>query len=180
MSRIGKKILPVKEGVSIEKTQSEGSWLVKGPHGEIVLNTEGRVSIEKQAEGWSVVPLVQVDKKFWGLYNRLFSNAIEGVSSWIQRELDLIGTGYKAILEKKALKLFIGFSHPHVIEPPEGIHFEVLQPTRIRVVGIQKDLVGRVAAEIRDLRPPEPYHGKGIRYVGEKVVLKAGKSGSKK
>jgi large subunit ribosomal protein L6 len=180
MSRIGKKIIPKESGVEVSQDTSTGVLSVKGPKGALQIPTENRVRLIEEEKHFALELLDLKKPQFWGLYNRLLANAIQGVKDFFVKDLELIGTGYRAALENKALKLTIGFSHPVLVQPEEGVSFETPQPTRVKVLGIQKDLVGRVAAEIRDLRPPEPYHGKGIRYLGEKIALKVGKSTAKK
>jgi large subunit ribosomal protein L6 len=115
-----------------------------------------------------------------GLARSLVNNLVQGVTAGYQKELEIVGVGYRAEAQGPTrLKLALGFSHPIEVEAPDGVNFEVPQPTRIVVKGIDKEAVGQVAANIRDLRKPEPYKGKGVRYSGERVVRKAGKAGKK-
>lgn len=178
MSRIGKLKIPKVKGVEVCEIQ--GGFSVKGPRGVLEVPTNSLVELEEDSEAWSVRPTASCHPRFWGLYNRLLANAVQGVSVGFSKQLELIGTGYRAVMEGSKLKLTIGFSHPVYIEKEEGIQFEIPQPTKVKITGARKELVGRIAAEIRDLRPPEPYHGKGIRYEGEVIPLKVGKSTSKK
>jgi large subunit ribosomal protein L6 len=175
MSRIGRKPITVPDAVSVEV--SPGLVAVKGPKGELaqVLSSEMKV---EQAEGVLTVerPTNRGEHRaLHGLTRSLIANMVEGVTEGFEKRLEIQGVGYRAQLKGKNLELALGYSHPVSIEAPDGIDFEVPQPTEIIVRGIDKQLVGQVAADIRKRRPPEPYKGKGIRYRGEHVMRKVGK-----
>jgi large subunit ribosomal protein L6 len=175
MSRIGRKPIAVPDAVTVEV--APGRVAVKGPKGELdqVLSTDMKV---EQADGTLTVerPTDRGEHRaLHGLTRSLIANMVEGVTDGFEKRLEIQGVGYRAQLKGKNLELALGFSHPVAIEAPEGIEFEVPQPTEIVVRGIDKQLVGQVAADIRKRRPPEPYKGKGIRYRGEHVARKVGK-----
>ena len=175
MSRIGRKPIPVPEAVTVEI--SPGSVAVKGPKGELSQGYAQDMAIE-QAEGVVTVtrPTDRGEHRaLHGLTRSLIANMVEGVTDGFEKRLEIQGVGYRAALKGKNLELALGYSHPVSIEAPDGIEFEVPQPTEVVVRGIDKQLVGQVAADIRKRRPPEPYKGKGIRYRGEHVVRKVGK-----
>ena len=175
MSRIGKKPIEIPDGVSVEIGESEVT--VKGPKGELrqavspamrIEQTNGTLSVERPTDRGE-------HRSLHGLTRSLIANMVEGVTDGFEKRLQIQGVGYRARLQGKALELAVGYSHPVAIDAPEGIDFEVPQPTEIIVKGIDKQLVGQVAADIRKRRPPEPYKGKGIRYRGEHVTRKVGK-----
>jgi large subunit ribosomal protein L6 len=175
MSRIGRKPISVPDAVSVEI--GPGRVAVKGPKGELTqsLSTEMTVA---QSDGVLTVarPTDRGEHRaLHGLTRSLIANMVEGVTDGFEKRLEIQGVGYRAQLKGKNLELALGFSHPVSIEAPDGIEFEVPQPTEIVVRGIDKQLVGQVAADIRKRRPPEPYKGKGIRYRGEHVMRKVGK-----
>ena len=175
MSRIGRKPVPVPEAVTVEI--APGTIAVKGPKGELSQTYSQDMSIE-QGEGVVTVarPTDRGEHRaLHGLTRSLIANMVEGVTDGFEKRLEIQGVGYRAALKGKKLELALGFSHPVAIEAPEGIEFEVPQPTEIIVRGIDKQLVGQVAADIRKRRPPEPYKGKGIRYRDEQVLRKVGK-----
>jgi large subunit ribosomal protein L6 len=175
MSRIGRKPIPVPEAVTVEI--SPASVAVKGPKGELNQVYPQDMAIE-QAEGVVTVtrPTDRGEHRaLHGLTRSLIANMVEGVTEGFVKRLEIQGVGYRAALKGKNLELALGYSHPVSIEAPEGIEFEVPQPTEVIVRGIDKQLVGQVAADIRKRRPPEPYKGKGIRYQGEQVLRKVGK-----
>ncbi|MFN8160047.1 MAG: 50S ribosomal protein L6 [Solirubrobacterales bacterium] len=175
MSRIGRKPIPVPDAVSVEV--SSGRVDVKGPRGELSQTVSPEMSIA-QSEGVLTVarPTDRGEHRaLHGLTRSLIANMVEGVTDGFEKRLDIEGVGYRAQLKGRSLELALGYSHPVSIEAPEGIEFEVPQPTEIVVRGIDKQLVGQVAADIRKRRPPEPYKGKGIRYRGEHVARKVGK-----
>src|ERR1700754_1346649 len=175
MSRIGRQPIPVPDGVSVEIAPELVS--VKGPKGEL----SERVSRDMQIaqEDGAVVVKRPSDRgehrALHGLTRTLIFNMVAGVTEGFEKRLEIQGVGYRAQLKGKNLELALGYSHPVPIDAPAGIEFEVPQPTRIVVKGIDKQLVGEVAANIRKKRPPEPYKGKGIRYEGEYVARKVGK-----
>lgn len=186
MSRVGKKPVVLPSGVSVKMTGSVVE--VKGPKGSLARETFGRISLEQKANELFVTPVTQtVTKKksgpvsaFWGLYRTLVANMVQGVHEGYSKTLEIQGTGYRANMEGKKLNLVLGFSHPVLLDPPAGIVFDVDKTGKVMVQGIDKELVGRVAAEVRGVRPVEPYKGKGVRYLNEVVKLKVGKSAGKK
>jgi len=177
MSRIGKRPIPIPPGVDVQI--SDGLVRVSGPKGQLELKVHPKMIIQR------VDGMIQVqrpsDERFFkqlhGLYRTLIANMVQGVTEGFRKDLEIHGVGYRAALEGKTLVLNVGYSHPVRIEPPPGISFLVESPTRIAVLGIDKQLVGEVAAQIRRVRPPDPYQGKGIRYAGEVIRRKAGKAG---
>jgi large subunit ribosomal protein L6 len=175
MSRIGRKPIELPEAVTVEL--APGRVAVKGPKGELDQRLSPEMKVE-QADGAVTVqrPTDRGEHRaLHGLTRSLIANMVEGVTDGFEKRLEIQGVGYRAALKGKNLELALGFSHPVPIEAPEGIEFEVPQPTEIIVRGIDKQLVGQVAADIRKRRPPEPYKGKGIRYRDEQVLRKVGK-----
>ena len=177
MSRIGKKPVDLPQGVT---AQVSGQTVkMKGPKGELSQSFSDKVTITQ--EGGEVLVGRPADdresRSLHGLSRSLINNMILGVSEGFRKELDIVGVGYRATAKGSDIELALGFSHPVVITAPEGISFQIPAPTRIEVHGIDKQLVGQVAADIRAWRKPEPYKGKGVRYVGEHVRRKAGKTG---
>jgi len=165
MSRIGRKPVPVPEAVTVEI--APGNVAVKGPKGE-VKQEDGVVTVARPTDRGE-------HRALHGLTRSLIANMVEGVTDGFEKRLEIQGVGYRAALKGSTLDLALGYSHPVSIEAPDGIEFEVPQPTEVIVRGIDKQLVGQVAADIRKRRPPEPYKGKGIRYKGEQVLRKVGK-----
>jgi large subunit ribosomal protein L6 len=179
MSRIGKHPVIIPNGVTV--TVDGNTVKVKGPKGELsrTLHSEMKVA---QENGSIVVsrPSDEANHKaLHGLSRTLVANMIEGVTKGFQKQLDIVGVGYKAENRPYGLQLALGFSHPIEYRAPQGIKLSAPQPTQVIVEGPNKEVVGQVAAEIRSLRPPEPYKGKGIKYAGEQVRRKAGKAGGK-
>ena len=175
MSRIGKR--PIELPTSVNVAISPGRVQVNGPLGELSQVVPGRMKIE-QREGEIVVERPTErgdDRALHGLTRTLVANMVEGVTKGFEKRLEIQGVGYRAQLRGNSLELALGYSHPVRVEAPEGIDFEVPVPTQIVVKGIDKQAVGQLAAEIRKVRPPEPYKGKGIRYEGEYVRRKVGK-----
>ena len=175
MSRIGRKPVAVPEAVSVEI--GSGTIAVKGPKGELNQVFSRDMAVAKE-DGTIVVsrPTDRGEHRaLHGLTRSLIANMVEGVTDGFEKRLEIQGVGYRANLKGKNLELALGFSHPVSIAAPDGIDFEVPQPTEIIVRGIDKQLVGQTAADIRKRRPPEPYKGKGIRYKGEQVLRKVGK-----
>jgi len=175
MSRIGKQPIPVPDGVNV--AVDPGRVTVNGPLGELTQNVPVRMLIEKE-DGQLLVKRPTErgdDRALHGLTRSLVANMVEGVTNGFEKRLDIQGVGYRASLRGTALELNVGYSHPVVIDAPAGITFEVPAQTEIVVKGIDKQQVGEIAAEIRDVRKPEPYKGKGIRYRGEYVRRKVGK-----
>ena len=176
MSRIGKQPIPVPEGVTV--SISSGEVRVNGPKGELSERIPRDISVE-QEEGGQLVVKRPTDRgehrALHGLTRSLVANMVEGVTNGYAKTLEIQGVGYRAQARGRDLELALGYSHAVPIKAPQGIDFEVPTPTRIVVRGIDKQLVGEVAANIRKKRPPEPYKGKGIRYEGEYVARKVGK-----
>ncbi len=175
MSRIGRKPISVPESVTVEL--APGRVAVKGPKGELAQTLAADMKVE-QSDGAVTVarPTDRGEHRaLHGLTRSLIANMVEGVVDGFEKRLEIQGVGYRAALKGKTLEMALGYSHPVSIEPPEGIEFEVPQPTEVIVRGIDKQLVGQVAADIRKRRPPEPYKGKGIRYRDEHVTRKVGK-----
>jgi large subunit ribosomal protein L6 len=168
--------IPVPDGVSVEI--AAGTVSVTGPRGRLSERISPDISVTQ--EGTTLVVTRPTDRSqhraLHGLTRTLVANMVTGVTDGFSKRLEIQGVGYRAALKGKNLELALGFSHPVSIEAPDGIEFEVPQPTEVIVRGIDKQLVGQVAADIRKLRKPEPYKGKGIRYAGERVQRKAGKS----
>jgi len=179
VSRIGKKPIKIPKGVSVKIAHNEVQ--LKGPGGQMSQSFNDYVRVHQDKEEL-VVERLKEDKKghaFQGLYQRLISNMVSGVTTGFSKELEIMGLGYRAQKQGERLILNLGFSHPITFTPPKGISIEVPAPNRIIVKGIDKQQVGQVAANIRGLRPPEPYKGKGVRYAGEYVRRKVGKTGGK-
>ncbi len=177
MSRIGKSPIPVPSGVDI--TVAERTITVKGPKGTLSREIPGVITV-RQEDGELLVERPDDERENraqHGLTRSLVANMVTGVTEGFTKELEIIGVGYRAAAQGAGLELALGFSHPVRVAAPDGIDFEVPAPTRIIVRGIDKEKVGQVAADIRKIRKPEPYKGKGVRYLGEQVQRKAGKTG---
>jgi len=179
MSRIGKKPITLPAGVTASIKGAEVT--VKGPKGSLtrVLPTDMTAALDGGVVTVSRPSDENRHKSLHGLSRTLIANMVEGVSTGYKTALEIQGVGYKAETRPFGINLVVGYSHPVEVRAPEGIKLVVETPTLVRVEGINKELVGQVAAEIRNVRPPEPYKGKGIRYVGEFVRRKAGKTGAK-
>ncbi|MBK1988333.1 50S ribosomal protein L6 [Sphaerospermopsis aphanizomenoides BCCUSP55] len=179
MSRIGKRpiTVPAKVQVAIDGTKV----VVKGPKGELSRNLPAQVIVSQEGETLLVTRRddTRTSRQMHGLSRTLVANMVEGVSQGFQRRLEIQGVGYRAQVQGRNLVLNMGYSHQVQIEPPEGIQFAVEGTTNVIVSGYDKEIVGNTAAKIRAVRPPEPYKGKGIRYAGEVVRRKAGKTGGK-
>ncbi len=180
MSRIGKNPIIVPTGVTV--TVAEGTITVKGGKGTLTRTLPGSISVRE--EGSTLVVErpneERSSKALHGLTRTLVSNMVTGVSTGFTKELEIIGVGYRAIAQgSNKIELALGFSHPVFVDAPQGIEFEVPTATRLIVKGIDKEQVGQVAANIRKIRKPEPYKGKGVRYLGENVRRKAGKAAKK-
>ena len=175
MSRIGRQPIPVPEGVSV--AIGPGRVTVNGPRGELQQPISERMEIVESDGVLTVTRATDrgTDRAVHGLTRSLVANMVEGVTDGFSKELQIQGVGYRAKLAGKALELSVGYSHPVTIPAPDGIEFDVPQPTQVIVRGIDKQLVGEIASQIRRVRPPEPYKGKGIRYAGEQVRRKVGK-----
>ena len=177
MSRIGR--LPITVPATVDVTIDGRQLTVKGPKGTLSRQLHPDMTVSKE-EGTLVVtrPTEQkTHKQLHGLTRTLVNNMVVGVTDGYRKGLEITGVGYRAALNGQKLTLNLGYSHPIEIDPPAGISFEVENPTRLAVVGIDKELVGQIAAKVRATRKPEPYKGKGVRYAGEKVRRKAGKAG---
>ena len=172
MSRIGKNPITVPEGVEV--VIEPGLVTVKGPKGELSEKISRDLTVTQDGDTVTVArPTDRGEHRaLHGLSRSLIANMVEGVTNGFEKTLEIQGVGYRAQLKGKDLVLALGYSHPVEITAPEGIEFEVPEPTEVKVRGISKQMVGETAANIRKRRPPEPYKGKGIRYAGERVVLK--------
>ena len=178
MSRIGRLPVDIPTGVQVELTGSKVH--VKGPKGELHREFSKLIDIKMEDNQLKIARASDnpEERALHGTTRAVLANMIHGVSKGFQVVLEVEGVGYRAEMEGKNLALFVGYSHPVKIEPPAGISFETDAKTRqIKVSGFDKELVGQIAANVRSVRPPEPYHGKGLRYLGEKVRRKAGKAG---
>ena len=184
MSRIGKLPIPMPAGVSVT-VSDKNHVVVKGPKGELTLAANPDISFSQGEDGWEVTrPTEQKrHRALHGLTRSLVANMVEGVSTGFKKELEVIGVGYRAEVNNGVLELALGFSHPIYFLPPDGIDVAATtvrgQNPRVFIEGIDKQLVGQVAAKLRALRPPEPYKGKGIRYSDEFVRRKAGKTAAR-
>lgn len=177
MSKIGKKPITIPEGVEVSVSGQRVK--VKGPKGELSRKLELGIK-PKVVNGEIVVEAVsnsRLARQLWGLNRTLVKNMADGVTEGFRKELELVGIGYRAEKKGGGISLSLGFSHPVEFRPPEGITLEVADKTKIVVSGIDKQVVGQTAAQIRGLRPPEPYKGKGIKYVDEVIKTKPGKAG---
>lgn len=176
MSRIGK--MPVQMPDGVEAKLEENILTVKGPLGELTQEIVPDISVDIEERVIHVrrPSDMKEHRALHGLVRSLVANMVEGVSTGFQKNLEIHGVGYRAALKGEDLEMSLGLSHPVTVNCPEGIRFELVTPTRIRVQGIDKQKVGQISANIRGLRPPNPYKGKGIRYAGEYIRRKAGKS----
>jgi large subunit ribosomal protein L6 len=179
MSRIGKRPIPIPKGVTV--TVDGHTVTVKGPKGELVRQINPAMTVALKDSTVEVTrPSDEPEHKaLHGLTRTLVANMVEGVTAGFKKQLDIVGVGYKAEQRPYGLQLALGFSHPVDYRAPQGIKLTAPQPTQIVIEGANKEIVGQVAAELRSLRPPEPYKGKGIKYVGEQIRRKAGKAGGK-
>jgi large subunit ribosomal protein L6 len=175
MSRIGK--LPVAIPAGVTATLSETGLSVKGPKGELSMDFVADVAVTQGEDGIVVTPRDETKRSraMWGMQRAIVANLVQGVSSGYEKDLVLVGVGYRAQLQGKALKLSLGLSHDVIYEAPAGITIACSKPTEVKISGADKQKVGQVAAEIRRFRPPEPYKGKGIKYAGEYIRRKEGK-----
>ena len=176
MSRVGRKPISIVKGVTV--SQKDGKIVVKGPKGEMSATVHPEITIEiKQTE---VLVSRHADdgahRALHGLWRALIQNMINGVTQGYSKKLEIVGVGYRAEMKGKKLHMMLGYSHPILFGPPEGVMLEAPTQTSIVVTGIDKQLVGLVAAKIRSFRPPEPYKGKGVKYEGEYIRRKAGKA----
>lgn len=179
MSRIGKKEIIIPDGVTAQVT--DGVLVVKGPKGELKQELHPLITVDiKDGVGGVSVPEPEnkTQRSLWGLFASLFLNMVEGVTKGYEKKLEVHGVGYKVASKGNDIELKVGFSHPVLFKVPEGITVAV-EKNNITVSGIDKQLVGEVAAQIRKIKKPEPYKGKGIRYAGEQIRRKAGKTAAK-
>ncbi len=176
MSRVGKVPIAIPSGVDIRI--EPGCVRAKGPLGELEARFPAIVEVLREDDTLHVVRRTDArrEKAFHGLTRALVANLVKGVSEGFEKSLEIHGVGYRAALQGQELQLQVGYSHPVHMAPPQGITFEVPAPTKIVVKGASKELVGQVAADVRKVRPPEPYKGKGIRYEGEHIKRKVGKA----
>ncbi len=179
MSRVGRAPITLPKGVELQV--AEGLIKVKGPKGqlEVVISPRIRVELEDGVVTLERPSDHRNDRAQHGLARSLIANAVAGVSEGFKKSLEIQGVGFRCQMKGSDLELTVGYSHPVVITPPQGITIEAPEPTKISVSGIDKQLVGQVAANIRAVRPPDHYHGKGVRYAGEHVKLKAGKAAAR-
>ncbi len=178
MSRIGRMPIPVPAGVDV--TIDGPAVTVQGPKGTLSHTLRAPITVERAADGTLVVTRPDDEREsrsLHGLSRTLVANMVTGVTEGYEKTLEIVGTGYRVAAKGTSLEFALGFSHPVNVDPPDGITFEVQSPTRFVVRGIDKQKVGEVAANIRKLRKPEPYKGKGVRYAGEVVRRKVGKTG---
>lgn len=175
MSRIGKKPIIIPAGVTV--TLNGQDVAVKGPKGSLSWCVVEEIDVKQDAGALSVTPRGDTKRhlSMWGLSRSLIANMVKGVTDGYETTLEMVGVGYRAAMKAEVLSLQLGFSHDVEIPPPAGITFVVPKQTEIKIVGIDKQLVGETAARIRKIRPPEPYKAKGVRYAGEKVRRKEGK-----
>ena len=176
MSRIGRAPITLPKGVEVDI--HPGEVVIVGPKGKLTVTISERLEVSKEGGQlrFERPSDHRADRAQHGLARSLVANAVIGVTEGFSRNLEIRGVGYRCSLKDRQLELSLGFSHPVVIDPPEGISIAVPEPTKITVSGIDKQLVGQVAANIRSARPPDTYHGKGVRYQGEQVRLKPGKA----
>ena len=178
MSRIGRLPVPVPTGVDVS---IEGPRVtVKGPKGELGLTVASPITVARAGDGTVAVTRPDDERRsrsLHGLTRTLVANMVTGVTQGFDRQMEIQGVGYRVTAQGQGLQFALGYSHPIVVQPPPGITFSVQAPTRFTVSGIDKQVVGEVAANIRKLRKPEPYKGKGVRYAGEVVRRKVGKAG---
>jgi large subunit ribosomal protein L6 len=175
MSRIGKKAVPVPAGVTVT---IEGQTVsVKGPKGQLSWTVAEEIEVKQEGAELLLTKKVESTRAqaMWGLSRTLVANMVQGVTEGFEKTLELVGVGYRAAMKGNALSMQLGFSHDVDVPPPAGVTFAVPKQTEIKISGIDKQVVGEIASQIRRLRPPEPYKGKGVRYAGEKVRRKEGK-----
>jgi large subunit ribosomal protein L6 len=175
MSRIGKKAVAIPQGVTV--TLDGQTVSVKGPKGQLSWTVAEEIEVKQENGELTLSKRVESTRAqaMWGLSRTLVANMVQGVTQGYERTLELVGVGYRAAMKGSNLSMQLGFSHDVDIKPPEGVAFAVPKQTEIRISGIDKQVVGEIAAQIRRIRPPEPYKGKGVRYAGEKVRRKEGK-----
>ena len=180
MSRIGKLPIPVPSGVDV--SVDAGTVTVKGPKGTLSHRVADPIVVQRGDDGALLVTRPddeRTSRALHGLTRSLIANMVTGVTQGYEKKLEIVGTGYRVQARGQALEFALGYSHPITVNPPEGITFAVEAPTRFSVSGIDKQQVGEVAANLRKLRKPDPYKGKGVRYAGEQIKRKVGKAGKK-
>lgn len=175
MSRIGKLAITIPQGVTVSLKRDEAE--VVGPKGRLVITLNPKVTVNQENGKLTVVPKNENNKAIWGTMRANLANAVTGVTTGWQKSLEMVGVGFKALVKGNILEVTAGYSHPVPFMIPEGILATVEANTKITVSGVDKVLVGQTAAKIRQIRKPEPYKGKGIKYAGEVIRRKAGKSG---
>ena len=175
MSRIGKKAVTVPAGVTV--TIDGQTVTVKGPKGQLAWTVAEEIEVKQEGGELTLSKREETTRAqaMWGLSRTLVANMVQGVTDGYERTLELVGVGYRAAMKGASLSMQLGFSHDVDIKPPNGVTFAVPKQTEIKISGIDKQVVGEIAAQIRRIRPPEPYKGKGVRYAGEKVRRKEGK-----
>jgi large subunit ribosomal protein L6 len=175
MSRIGKKAIAIPAGVTL--TLDGQAVTVKGPKGQLAWTVSEEIVLKHENGELTLAPRDESTRAraMWGLSRTLVDNMVVGVTTGFEQTLELVGVGYRAAMNGKALNMQLGFSHEVNVDAPDGISFAVPRPVEIKIAGIDKQLVGETAARIRKIRPPEPYKGKGVRYMGEAVRRKEGK-----
>lgn len=178
MSRIGKKPIDIPKDVKVKV--EDGTVIVEGPKGKLSRLVSPRITLEVKGDQLILARAtdIKTDKALHGLYRALIFNMIEGVTKGYVKELEIVGVGFKAQMQGKGVSMQLGFSHPVIFSAPEGITLETPKQTQISIKGIDKEKVGEVAHQIRSIRPPEPYKGKGIRFLGEHIKKKVGKAQS--
>ena len=175
MSRIGKKAVAIPQGVTA--TLDGQTVTIKGPKGQLSWTVVDEIEVRQENGELTLTPRDESTRAraMWGLSRTLVANMVEGVTKGFEQTLELVGVGYRAAMKGQSLSMQLGFSHDVDIKPPQGISFAVPKQTEVKVSGIDKQMVGEMAARIRKIRPPEPYKGKGVRYAGEQVRRKEGK-----
>jgi large subunit ribosomal protein L6 len=175
MSRIGKKAVAVPSGVTV--TIEGQTVTVRGPKGQLAWTVADEIEVRQEGQDLALSKRVETTRAqaMWGLSRTLVNNMVVGVTQGYEQTLELVGVGYRAAMKGQALSMQLGFSHDVDIKAPEGVTFATPKQTEIKISGIDKQVVGEIAARIRRIRPPEPYKGKGVRYAGEKVRRKEGK-----
>jgi large subunit ribosomal protein L6 len=175
MSRVGKKPIPTQAGVTA--TVQGQTISVKGPKGTLSFRAPDEIAISQDADGLSVTPRHETTRTraMWGMVRAIVANNVKGVTQGFEKNLELVGVGYRASMQGTKLQLQLGYSHDVVYAPPQGVTIATPKPTEIKISGIDAQAVGQAAAEIRKYRPPEPYKGKGVKYAGEQIRRKEGK-----
>ncbi len=175
MSRVGKKPIPTPAGVTV--SIASGAVSVKGPKGQLSFRVPDEVEVKQQGQELVVAPRRedQRSRAMWGMARAILANNVKGVTSGFEKTLELTGVGYRAAMQGKNLQLQLGYSHDVIYQPPEGVTIATPRPVEIKISGIDAQVVGQAAAEIRAFRPPEPYKGKGVKYQGEYIRRKEGK-----